>query len=120
MLFVVFEVFDSYKNKKIELTLREVSQEMRGIDRVFLTSIIILILTLIAYSGANTGSQVFPNTYLAIFLQQRGYILYLVSLLIWFSVILWEKGPPPFSLESAQNTEADNFADKLAKRRKDV
>lgn len=117
MLYVIFDVVDAYKNNKIELTLKEVSQQMRGMDKVFLTSIFILILTLIAYSGANTGSDVFQNTYLALFLQQKGYVLYLVSLLIWFSIILWEKGPPPFSLETAQNTEADNFADKLAKRR---
>lgn len=117
MLYVIFDVIDAYKNKNIELTIKEVSQQMRGIDKVFLTSIIILILTLIAYSGANTDSEVFPNTYLAIFLQQKGYVLYLVSLLIWFSVILWEKGPPSFSLEMAQNADADKFADGLAKRR---
>lgn len=117
MLYVVFDVVDAYKTNKIDLTIREVSQQMRGMDKVFLSSIFILILTLIAYSGANTDSAVFPNTYLALFLQQRGYLLYLVSLLIWFSVILWERGPPPFSLETAQNTDADNFADNLAKRR---
>lgn len=117
MLYVIFDVVDAYKNKKIELTMSEVSHQMRGMDKVFLTSISILILTLIAYAGASTDSNVFGNTYLAIFLQQKGYILYLVSLLIWFSVILWEKGPPPFSLETAQKTDADNFADMLAKRR---
>lgn len=117
MLYVIFDVVDAYKNNKIELTIKEVSQQMRGMDRVFLTSIFILILTLIAYSGSNTDSEVFPNTYLALFLQQKGYVLYLVSLLIWFSVILWENGPPPFSLETAQNAEADKFADRLAKRR---
>lgn len=117
MLYVVFEVLDAYNNNKIELTIREVSQEMRGIDKVFITSMIILILTIIAYSAGNADGDMFSNTYLAIFLQQKGYILYLASLLIWFSVILWEKGPPPFSFETAQKLEAGNFADELAKRR---
>ena len=117
MLYVIFEVVDAYKNSKLELTVKDISHEMRGMDKVFLTSIFILILTLIAYSGANTDSEVFPNTYLAIFLQQKGHILYLVSLLIWFSVILWDKGPPSFSLETAQKSEADTFAETLAKRR---
>lgn len=117
MLYVIFEVVDAYKNNKLELTVRDISHEMRGMDKVFLTSIFILILTLIAYSGANTDSDVFPNTYLAIFLQEKGYILYLVSLLIWYSVILWEKGPPVFSFEAVQKDEAEDFADKLARRR---
>ncbi len=117
MLYVIFDVVDAYRINKIDLTIKEVSQQMRGMDKVFLTSLFILILTLIAYSGANTGSDMFPNTYLALFLQQKGYVLYLVSLLIWFSVILWEKGPPPFSLETAQKVDAEDFAVKLAKRR---
>lgn len=117
MLYVIFDVVDAYKNNKIELTIKEVSQQMRGMDKVFLTSIFILILTLISYSGANTGSEVFPNTYLAIFLQEKGYILYLVSLMIWFSVILWEKGPPTFSLEVAQKADEEDFSEKLARRR---
>lgn len=117
MLYVVFEVVQSYKNAKFELTIKEVSQQMRGMESVFLTSIVILILTLIAYSGANSGSQIFQETYLSIFLQKKGYILYIVSLMIWFSIILWEKGPPPFSLETAQKNEAGSFATKLAKRR---
>ena len=116
MLYVIFEVVDAYKNRKLELSVKDISHEMRGMDKVFLTSIFILILTLIAYSGASTGSDVFPNTYLAIFLQEKGYIIYVASLLIWFSVILWDKGPPSFSFESLQKDEADSFAEKLAKR----
>lgn len=117
MLYVVFEVIDSYKSNKHELSVKEVGLQMRGMDKVFLTSIVILILTLIAYSGANTGSEVFPNTYLSIFLQEKGYILYLASLLIWLSVILWDKGPPDFSFEAAQKTDANDFSSKLARRR---
>lgn len=117
MLYVVFEITEAYKKNEIHLTVKDITTMMRGIEKVFLTSIFILILTLIAYAGATAGSAVFSGTYLSLFLQEKGYILYIASLLIWFSVILWEKGPPFFSLEKAQKSEEEDFGDKLAKRR---
>lgn len=117
MLYVVFEVYEAYEKKEVKLTLKDINGVMRGIEKVFLTSIIILILTLIAYAGANTNNDVFSTTYISLFLQQKGYMLYIASLLIWYSVILWEKGPVNFSLESAQKSEEEDFKDKMARRR---
>lgn len=56
MLYVVFEVADAYRKKEIKLNAKEVSAQMHGIEKVFLTSIFILLLTLIAYVGANSDS----------------------------------------------------------------
>ncbi|MGE0213002.1 MAG: hypothetical protein AB7S41_15005 [Parvibaculaceae bacterium] len=116
VLYVVFDVFRAYKDNEIQLTLRELSSQMRGMEGVFLTSVVILILTLIAYAGANTNNSVFSGTYLALFLQEKGYVLYLSSLLIWYSVILWEKRSH-FSFEKSEKADERHFTEGYAQRR---
>ena len=115
-LYVVFDVFRAYKDNEIQLTMKEVSNQMRGMEGVFLTSMAILILTLIAYAGANTNNNMFSGTYLAIFLQEKGYVLYISSLLIWYSVILWEKGSR-FSFEKSERDDEQKFSEGYALRR---
>lgn len=116
VLYVVFDVFRAYKDNEIRLTMKAVSNQMRGMEGVFLTSMVILILTLIAYAGASTNNSLFSETYLSIFFKEKGYVLYLSSLLIWYSVILWEKGSP-FSFETAEKVSEQGFSDEYARRR---
>lgn len=116
VLYVVFDVFRAYKDNEIQLTMRHVSSQMRGMEGVFLTSMGILILTPIAYAGANTNNSMFSETYLAIFLQEKGYILYFSSLLIWYAVILWDKGSR-FSYEKSEKADEKDFIEGYAQRR---
>ena len=90
VLYVVFDIVKNYNEGDLKSEREDLVVYMRGMQGVFLSSIVILILTLLAYASAKSDPTGFPQTYLALFLTGKGFVVYLASLLIWYSVILWE------------------------------
>lgn len=116
VLFVVFDMIKSYNEGDLKFEREDLAVYMRGMQGIFLSSIVILILTLLAYASAKADPAGFRQTYLALFLTGKGFIVYLASLLIWYSVILWDTSPKK-GFERAQQAETAQFVDAYAKRR---
>lgn len=117
VLYVVFDIIKNYNEGDLKLDKQNLANHMRGMQWVFLSAIVILIFTLLAYASAKSDPTNFSKTYLSLFLTGKGFIVYLASLVIWYSVILWETAPKKFSYEKSAKTEASNFADDYAKRK---
>ena len=116
VLYVVFDIINSYNQGDLKIERDDLKRYMRGLQGVFLSSIAILILTLLAYSSAKSDPMGFSQTYLALFLTGKGYIVYLASLLIWYAVILWDTTPKAH-FERTERTKTAMFVDGYAKRR---
>jgi hypothetical protein len=116
VLYVVFDILSDFKEGDVKFEKKAISNYLRGMQSVFISSIFILILTLLAYASAKSDPVGFSQTYLALFLTGKGYIIYLASLLIWYSVILWEK-TPKVKFENSQSEKATEFSDEYQKRR---
>lgn len=117
VLYVVFDIIKNFNDGDLKLDKQDLMNHMRGMQWVFLSAIVILILTLLAYASAKSDPANFSKTYLSLLLTGKGYIVYLASLMIWYSVILWETAPKKFSYEKSAKTEASNFSDEYAKRK---
>lgn len=117
VLYVVFDMLRALKDNEMRLNLTDISRTMRGMEGVVLTAIIILLLSSIAYSGSKFESSGFGNTFIFLFFQDQGYILYVASFLIWYSVILWEKSGH-FSFESSEKEDTMDFKHRYARRSK--
>jgi hypothetical protein len=116
VLYVVFDIVKNFNDGDLRLDRKDLANHMRGMQGVTLSSLVILILTLLAYASEKSDPDGFPNTYLALFLTGKGFILYFASLLIWYSVVLWETTPKsPFEKEGKK--EAAKFSSDYAKRR---
>lgn len=116
VLYVVFDIIKNFNEGDLKLGREELANHMRGMQGVTLSSLVILILTLLAYASEKSDPEGFPSTYLALFLTGKGFILYLASLLIWYSVILWDTAPKT-SFEKASKERTNKFSDEYAKRR---
>ncbi|MGC1498106.1 MAG: hypothetical protein WA790_20035 [Sulfitobacter sp.] len=116
VLYVVFDLIKQLNEGDLKLRSEDLRNHMRGMQGVFLSSVVILILTLLAYGSAKSDPTGFPQTYMALFLTGKGFIVYFASLLIWYSVILWETTPKN-RFERAQQEETKDFADAYAARR---
>lgn len=116
VLYVVFDVLKRFNDGDLKFERKDLNNYMRGMQGVFLSSVVILILTLLAYGSAKSDPTGFQQTYLALFLTGKGFIVYFASLLIWYSVILWETTPKNH-FERSQKEEAAEFADAYAARR---
>ncbi len=116
VLYVVFDVVKHFNEGDLKLEREDLKNHMRGMQGVFLSSIVILILTLLAYGSAKSDPNGFPQTYMALLLTGKGYIVYFASLLIWYSVILWETTPKN-RFEKSQKDETTKFSDDYAARR---
>jgi hypothetical protein len=116
VLYVVFDVIKQLNDGDLKFQREGLNNHMRGMQGVFLSSIVILILTLLAYGSAKSDPTGFPQTYMALFLTGKGFIVYFASLLIWYSVILWETTPKN-RFERTQKAETNDFADAYAARR---
>ena len=117
VLYVVFDVVKRLADGDLAFRPKDLKDHLRGMQGVFLSAIVILIVTLLAYASAKSDPAGFPKTYLALFLTGKGFIVYLVSLLIWYSVILWETTPKN-QFERQQKEENNQFSESYAKRRK--
>ncbi|MBZ0130233.1 MAG: hypothetical protein K8F59_14065 [Rhodobacteraceae bacterium] len=117
VLYVVFDIIKNYNDGDLKLDKQDLANHMRGMQWVFLSAICILILTLLAYASAKSDPANFNKTYLSLLLTGKGYIVYLASLVIWYSVILWETAPKKFSYEKSAKTEASTFSKEYAKRK---
>jgi hypothetical protein len=89
---------------------------MRGMPWIILSSLTLLGITLLAYGSAKSDPTGFPDTIMAQALTDRGCMVYLVSLLIWYCVILWEQDPQ-FSFERIEKKSATSFSDTYAQRK---
>lgn len=116
VLYVVFDIVKQYNEGDLKLDRADLAHHMRGMQAVVLVSIVILLLTLLAYASAKSDPTEFDKTYLALFLTGKGAILYFSSLLIWYSVILWETTPKD-RFGQRSRAESDKFSDDYAKRR---
>ena len=116
MLYVVFDFIKKLKEEEVQLKRQDIEEEMRGMEGIFLSAIGLIIVTLMAYASHKSDPDAFSSTYLSSFLTGRGYLVYILSLLIWYSVILWETLPKDkFVKKQAKQTR--DFADDYAKRR---
>lgn len=116
VLYVVFDIFKQYSEGDLKFERADLAHHMRGIQWVVLVSILILLLTLLAYASAKSDPAGFSKTYLSLFLTGKGIILYFSSLLIWYSVILWETTPKN-KFGQKTRAESDQFSDDFARRR---
>lgn len=116
VLYVIFDIIRNYNEDGVKLDLKDLSKYLRGMQGVVLSSVFILILTLLAYASSKSDPAGFSQTYLALFLTDKGYIVYVASVLVWYSVILWETSPKN-QFGRSQEKEAKNFSDDYAKRR---
>lgn len=114
VLFVVFDIVKSFREG--DLKPADLTKHMRGMQWVVLSAIAILMLTLLAYSSSKTDAEGFSQTYLALFLSGKGFIVYLTSLAVWYSVILWE-ATPKTSYVIDEKRETQTFSNDYAKRR---
>lgn len=116
VLYVVFDILKRYNEGELRLEREDLANHMRGMQGVFLSSIAILILTLLAYASSKSDPSGFSETYLALFLIGKGFVVYLASLLIWYSVIFWDTTPKSRFVRK-QKAETEQFSDDYAKRR---
>jgi hypothetical protein len=118
MLYVLFDVIRLIKDEEIPAKRKNIEDELRGMEAVFLTAIFLIIITLLAYASFKSDPIRFNSTYLSRFLTGKGYLVYFSSLLVWYSVILWESMPRD-KFVGKQKRRADNFASDYAERRGD-
>lgn len=116
VLYVVFDIIRAINDGSIKLNKRDLDGHLRGMQGVFLSAMGILVLTLLAYASEKTDPSGFSETYLARFFTGKGYILYASSLLIWYSVILWETAPKT-DFENEEKQDAADFSSEYAQRR---
>lgn len=116
VLYVVFDIVKLHSDGDLKFERSDLANHMRGMQGVVLASIAILILTLLAYAAAKSDPAGFPETYLARFLTGQGFTVYLSSLLIWYSIILWDTTPKSGFPRKEQGATKD-FAEEYAQRR---
>lgn len=118
VLYVIFDVLKQVEDGTLKPQVKEVQKYLRGMQSVIISALMILLLTLLAYSSAKSDPAGFQSTYLAIFLTGKGYIVYLASLLIWYCVVLWETTPKNDFEQKGKDETADFAADFAARRQK--
>lgn len=116
MLYVVFDFAKKFRDKEAQLKRQDIEEEMRGMEGIFLSAIGLVIIALMAYASHKSDPDAFSSTYLSTFLTVRGYLVYILSLLIWYSVVLWVTLPKDKFIKK-QEEQTRDFADEYAKRR---
>lgn len=116
LLYLIFDFLKRLKNLKSIRDLQQLIHNMRGMPWIILSSLVLLGITLLSYGSAKADPEGFPETVMAQLLTDRGWMVYIVSLLIWYCVILWEQDPE-FSFERKEKKKANNFSENYAKRR---
>ncbi len=116
VLYLLFDFLKRLTEMKSIRDLQQLLHNMRGMPWIILSSLILLGMTLLAYGSAKSDPEGFPETLMAQLLTNRGWLVYVVSLLIWYCVILWEQDPD-FSFERKEKKQANTFADEYAKRK---
>ena len=115
VLYVVFDVLDDLKSGNIGGNVRDITSHLRGMQWVFLSALGILLVTLLAYSAYKANPVGFSNTILSEALTGQGFSVYIISLFIWYTVILWET-VPKFSLEKEVRSQATDFSNAFRER----
>lgn len=116
ILYVVFDLYRNLHSRDLIFDNKSIKKHLRGMQWIFLSSSIILFLTVISYSASKADPDGFSKTILYKLLVERGFYLYAASLVIWYSVILWET-PSPVNFEETEKEESNDFAAKYAARR---
>ena len=116
ILYMLFDFLHKLKGLKSLRELKKLLHNMRGMPWIILSALILLGVTLLAYGNAKSNPDTFSTTLVARALTDKGWMVYLVSLLIWYCVILWEQDPE-FSFERQEKKKTTNFADEFAKRK---
>lgn len=116
ILYMLFDFLHKLSGLKTIRELKQLLHNMRGMPWIILSALILLGVTLLAYGNAKSNPDTFSTTLVARALTDKGWMVYLVSLLIWYCVILWEQDPE-FSFERQEKKKASNFADEFAKRK---
>lgn len=114
MLYLIFDFVYKLKDLKSIRDLHQLLHNMRGMPWIILSSLVLLGITLLAYGSAKSDPAGFPNTLVALAMTDRGWLIYVVSLLIWYCVILWE-ADPNFSFERQMKKKETDFASRYAK-----
>jgi hypothetical protein len=116
VLYMLFDFLHKLSGLKTIRELKQLLHNMRGMPWIILSSLILLGVTLLAYGNAKSNPDTFATTLVARALTDKGWMVYIVSLLIWYCVILWEQDPE-FSFERQEKKKTSNFADEFAKRK---
>lgn len=114
MLYMMFDFIYKLKDLKSMREVHQLLHNMRGLPWIILSSLVLLGITLLAFGSAKSDSSGFPDTLVAQAMSDRGWLIYLVSLLIWYCVILWE-ADPNFSFERHMKKKETDFAERYAK-----
>ncbi len=113
LLYVVFDILERMRKKELKKDIDAILNHTRGMSWIFLWAFAILFLTLQAYVSAKTAPLEFPKTNLAVLVGNSGFVVYLSSFFIWYSVILWETDPD-FSFEKQMKKKETEFAKRYA------
>jgi hypothetical protein len=114
VLFFVFDIAEKLRDG--DLKFEDLGRHMRGVQWISLAAFIILILTLLAYTSSRSNPDTFSETYLGLLLTGQGFVVYLASLLTWYTVILWNTTPNSSYVHN-EKKEAQDFSANYAKRR---
>lgn len=75
-----------------------------------------MILTFLAYAIAKSDPDDFESTVIYILLTGKGYLVYFVSLFVWYTVILWDENPEQEFVKKGKQQTKD-FANAFAERK---
>lgn len=114
ILYMMFDFMHKLKELKNIRELKQLLHNMRGMPWIILSSLILLGITLLAYGSAKSDPSGFSSTLVARALTDKGWMIYIVSILIWYCVILWE-ADPDFSFERQMKKKETTFASDYAK-----
>ncbi len=116
LLYMLFDFLRKLKGLKSIRELQQLLHNMRGMPWIILSSLVLLGITLLAYGSAKSDPDGFSKTLMAGLFTDKGWMVYALSLLIWYCVILWEQDPD-FSFERQEKNATQTFAERYAQHK---
>lgn len=112
---MVLDVIERVVKNDPELGLRAFKRQAGRMQWVFYSSFVIILLTIVTYVASQLNSGSHRNFYFWSFLEGIGLPLYILSLITWYSTMLWSLGPEP-DFNEIEKMQQRDFTSGLKKR----
>jgi hypothetical protein len=116
IIYSLVEVVSKFSRVRTMNEVRVIVRQMRFIPVIAVFAFVLLLITLLAFGIAKANPDEFPKTVMAQLFTDRGWVVYVVSLLFWYCAILIEQDEG-VDFEKKAKSESQKFAEAFEKRK---
>jgi hypothetical protein len=115
VLYVFVDTLRTFMRDRDQDRMRRFRSTLKHYDRVLLPSLIVLLFSIVLFVGLKIDDSSFRRTSFYRFAADKAVVVYFVSIMYWYCVILIES-PPDQDFVTRATEETDSFVDAAARR----